>query len=130
MGRCHSGGGGAFASQGVREAHAHTCARFSGLETTHTPHRRHDPFFAQVSELRRDLRAALSTLPLTSYAQQLQRAQLLERAGDWQAAVEGYLSIGTGVTKDVDALQTVRVAVNDIILTRCLTRCLMTVHTL
>lgn len=61
----------------------------------------------QVSELRRDLRAALSTVPLTSYAQQLQRAQLLERAGDWQAAVEGYLSIGTGVTKDLDALQTV-----------------------
>lgn len=66
-----------------------------------------------MSELRRDLRAALSAVPLTSYAQQLQRAQLLERAGDWQAAVEGYLSIGVGVTKDVDALQMVR-ATDDI----------------
>ena len=61
----------------------------------------------QVSELRRDLHAALSTAPLTSYAQQLQRAQLMERAGDWEAAVEGYLGIGTGVTQDIDALQTV-----------------------
>jgi hypothetical protein len=62
----------------------------------------------QVTELRRDIAAALAGSALGSWPEALEKARLLERSGNWPGAVDAYLALDRGLTQDVNSLQEVR----------------------